>query len=264
MLDILFEHRNKAYGAYTLRRQYPVHLVRGVSGSLLLSAAFALLLWYSTGNTPPLVSLAATPVEVTPVILPPQQTETPPPATSGGAAARTVRDVVPIVVPDNTAVDHPVPSVDDLADAIPALDDGPGEPGQGTSANGVPAGTSPLQADPAVPAQPAIYDFSAVEIPAQFPGGAKALKRFLERHLRVPEPDAGDAGGQVKVLVRFVVGADGRTGQPELLDAGGAAYDQEVLRVLALMPRWTPARQNQHDVAMYFILPIVFDRITDQ
>jgi protein TonB len=80
----------------------------------------------------------------------------------------------------------------------------------------------------------------------------------------VPEPADGDMAEQVKVLARFVVEADGRTGRVELLAAGGEDYDREVLRVLAMMPRWTPARQNQREVAMYFILPIVFDRITDQ
>lgn len=40
--------------------------------------------------------------------------------------------------------------------------------------------------------------------------------------------------------------------------SGGKVYDEEVLRVLRKMPRWTPARQNQRNVAMYFVLPVLF------
>jgi protein TonB len=265
LLDILFEHRNKEYGAYLLRRQYPAHLRKGVLISLLLSGLGALLLWQTRDNLAVPVSLAALPVEISQVIIPPPtEAVTPPPSESRGASAPAVRDIVPVIVPDQVKIDHPVPAVDDLADALPASDDRLGDPGLGASSGNAAGGASAAAVVDDAPPVPAVYDFTAVEIPAQFPGGARALKRFLERHLQVPEPGAGEASGPVKVLVKFVVGADGRTGQPELLVAGGDAYDEEVLRVLGLMPRWTPARQNQRSVAMYFVLPVVFDRITDQ
>jgi protein TonB len=266
VLDILFAHRNKEYGAYALRRAYPERLWKGVLISLFLSGVAALLLWRSAGSVPLQPSpLAALPVEISEVFIPPPpKAELPPSPPQQGSFVRAIQDIVPLVVPDHTPIEHPVPTIEERSESVLAVEARPGETGEGNASPGTATGPSPDLADAVEHTPPLVYDFTAVEIPAQFPGGARALKRFLERHLRVPEPADGDVAGQVKVLARFVVEADGRTGRVELLAAGGEDYDREVLRVLAMMPRWTPARQNQREVAMYFILPIVFDRITDQ
>ncbi len=265
VLDILFTHRNKEYGAYALRREYPGRLWKGVLISLFLSVLAAVLLWGSAGSHPLQPSLAAVPVEISQVFIPPPpEPELPPSPPQQGSVARAIQDIVPLVVPDQTPIENPVPTVEERSESITAAASRPGETGEGNVSTGTATGPTSAVPGTAESTPPLVYDFAAVEIPAQFPGGARALKRFLERHLRVPEPADGDMAGQVKVLARFVVEADGRTGRVELLAAGGEDYDREVLRVLAMMPRWTPARQNQREVAMYFILPIVFDRITDQ
>lgn len=91
-----------------------------------------------------------------------------------------------------------------------------------------------------------------------FPGGTQALRRFLEQNLRDPRDEGAEPGSVVRVQVKFIIATDGQPGSYELMQSGGETFDREVMRVLRKMPRWTPARQNQRTVPMYFILPVSF------
>jgi protein TonB len=97
------------------------------------------------------------------------------------------------------------------------------------------------------------------EIMPEFPGGTEALKRFLIRNLRMPENNL-EEGAQVKVIARFVVGADGRVRDIEIILPADAEFNAEVKRVIAKMPDWKPGSQNHRNVAVYFNLPVNFMR----
>lgn len=257
-LDLLFENRNKAYGAYVLRRDYPRHLRRGLLGSFLLVGFFAMLMHWGLRESGRLHAPAmpdVLPVELIDLV-PPDLDQKPVLPPSGAASVRpTIQDLVPIVVPDDVTVTNPVPTVEERLSADAGLRDAAGDPDGAAGPAVEQDGSGPAVPVPVDPAPPAIYAFEAVEEPAQFPGGNRALRRFLEQHLVVPE-ETGE--GLVRVMVRFVVKEDGRTEAFVLEQSGGKVYDEEVLRVLRKMPRWTPARQNQQHVAMYFVLPVLF------
>jgi periplasmic protein TonB len=95
------------------------------------------------------------------------------------------------------------------------------------------------------------------EVMPEFPGGIEALKRFLLKNLRMPENNL-ETGEQVKVIARFVVGADGRVRDIEIIQAADADFNQEVRRVVGKMPDWIPGSQNHRNVAVYFNLPVNF------
>jgi protein TonB len=67
-----------------------------------------------------------------------------------------------------------------------------------------------------------------------------------------------EAGQKRSVLVRFAVGEDGTVTQFEILQSGGNAFDNEVLRVLKKMPKWKPAIQNGRAVSVMFTQPVTF------
>jgi protein TonB len=72
-----------------------------------------------------------------------------------------------------------------------------------------------------------------------------------------------EEGSQVKVVIRFVVGKDGNLSAYAVEKSGGTAFDEEVVRVLKKMPKWTPGIQNGRPVSVYFNLPVTFMRPGD-
>ena len=99
---------------------------------------------------------------------------------------------------------------------------------------------------------------AAVEPPSppQFPGGQEAWLDFLSRHLSAP--DGLEPGEKKTVLVRFVVDEEGRVTGFVVAQSAGAAFDNEVIRVLKKMPRWKPARQNGQNITVPFTQPVTF------
>jgi protein TonB len=100
------------------------------------------------------------------------------------------------------------------------------------------------------------HTFDPVELQPQFPGGPQAWTAFLQRHLRVPEEL--EPGSKKTVLVRFMVSGDGSITDFEIVQSGGSAFDNEVIRVLKKMPRWNPAVQNGRTISLSFMQPVTF------
>jgi protein TonB len=92
------------------------------------------------------------------------------------------------------------------------------------------------------------------EVMPEFPGGMEAFKKFMLRNLRQPDLNEGE---KIIVRVQFVVDADGSIKNMNILQSGGG-LDNEVIRVVAKMPKWKPGIQNGRFVAVYFTLPVTF------
>lgn len=97
-----------------------------------------------------------------------------------------------------------------------------------------------------------IVDFPEKE--AEFPGGYDSLFRFIETNLKFPEPD----GIHGKVYVRFTISSIGDISNIKILRGIHKAYDQEVIRVISMLPRWVPAENEGKPVASNFTIPIYF------
>jgi periplasmic protein TonB len=116
-------------------------------------------------------------------------------------------------------------------------------------------GHAPAAAAPAPAAAPTIY-FAADEMPA-FPGGNTAMLSFLGRKLSYPAP-ALDRQLSGKVHVAFVVDPEGHLHDPHVVRGLGSGLDEEALRLVRIMPWWTPGRVNGQPVWVSVTLPIVF------
>jgi protein TonB len=122
---------------------------------------------------------------------------------------------------------------------------GMGGNGQGTIVNGTDSSENNVEI------------FEHPEVMPEFPGGPEGLKRYLQKNLRMPENNL-EAGAQVKVIARFVVEADGRVRNVEITNDVEDLFSREVKRVILKMPEWKPGKQHNHNVAVYFSLPVNF------
>lgn len=99
--------------------------------------------------------------------------------------------------------------------------------------------------------------FIEVEHPADFPGGMDGMTEWLYAHLDYPE-EAEKAGIQGRVIIKFVIEADGTVTHPEILRGLSPEVDKEAIRLVSSMPKWTPGKVNGKEVASYFTIPLVF------
>ena len=114
-------------------------------------------------------------------------------------------------------------------------------------------GTEPVE--PPKPAEDEI--FTAVEQQAEFPGGAGAWGRFLQKTLKYPSAaQRANVGG--RVFVSFVVNTDGTVQDVQVLKGVGFGCDEEAIRVIKSMPRWNPGKQSGRAVRSRFTQPITF------
>jgi len=99
--------------------------------------------------------------------------------------------------------------------------------------------------------------FSHVEVPPSFPGGEAELMKWLQNNMNYPVV-AAEQGIQGRVILRFVVGPDGTVGNVEVQRSLDPSCDKEAVRVVQRMPKWIPGRQNGNPVFVYYTLPVLF------
>ncbi|MGV8136834.1 MAG: TonB family protein [Mangrovibacterium sp.] len=99
--------------------------------------------------------------------------------------------------------------------------------------------------------------FFIVDDMPEFPGGEQALRKFIANAVVYPKA-AEERGIQGKVYVNFVVGKDGSITRAKIARGVDPSLDQEALRVIGTLPKWTPGRQKGIPVAISYTVPISF------
>ena len=99
--------------------------------------------------------------------------------------------------------------------------------------------------------------FKSVEQMPQFPGGDSALMKYLASHINYP-PMAPENNVQGKVIVQFVVDKTGKVGEVKVVRSVDRDLDHEAIRVCQALPKFTPGRQNGRPVSVWYTLPIQF------
>lgn len=105
------------------------------------------------------------------------------------------------------------------------------------------------------PAVETVYD--TCETMPRFPGGEKAMMEFIATHLKYPQ-QAVKENIQGAVLAEFVIDAEGKAIQPRIIRSLSPECDREVIRVINLMPAWTPGQQDGKAVNVKFTIPIMY------
>ena len=99
--------------------------------------------------------------------------------------------------------------------------------------------------------------FDMVEQMPQFPGGQTEMMQFISKNMKYPTI-AQENGTQGRVTCQFVVGADGRVRDVNVLRGVDPYLDKEAVRVIMSMPKWIPGKQNGKAVSVKYTIPVVF------
>jgi periplasmic protein TonB len=252
--DLVFEGKNKDYGAYELRKKsYTRHF---------WALTIAALLFVLASLTPEIMhrimpkqrEMMVTVRTLSDLNLEkpkePQENilkEIPPPP----PIRNTIKFTPPVIKPDEQVNEEDEPKmqkevVEDKA-AISTADFN--------------KGTDDVAAPIAKQAEKIVEEddkpFLIVEQMPQFPGGDIEMMKFIRDNLKYP-PRAQEAGVQGKVIVNFVVGRDGKITHIKIVRGIGSGCDEEAIRVLEKMPPWTPGKMGGKAVPVYFTFPITF------
>ena len=256
-LDILFEGRNKAYGAYELRNTYNRRLVKALGATGLILAAFmgatALKADAPKKTMTPLIS---GPIEIT-EIKEPEKKQLPapePPKLQEPKKIEVKQFVIPKIVQDKEVVTAP-PSQEDLADVKIGLENIKGEKLGDVviPPTGVPDGKGIIETKSV---EKDDLPFTKVEKEAEYAGD---WMRFLTTNLRGEVPvDNGAAPGNYQVIVQFVVDVNGAVSDIRIVKDPGFGMGTEAIRVIKKSGKWKPAVQNGNIVKAYRKQPITF------
>jgi len=248
--DIVFENRNKEYGAYLLRKLYSRNVVVSL-GITLLAIVFVVAYpviarLIREANPEPVKEIIHStvnldqPPPIMPNQPPPPKVEVPPPVKT------IIKFLPPKVVDKEPEVQEEMPTIEE----IKVVDTGP-ETQEGT---GDVVFTEPVKADTG---EDPNQIFLVVEQPPEFPGGMQALYTYLNKTMRYPA-QARRMGIEGSVYVSFVVDAEGKINDVQVIKGIGAGCDEEAKRVVSLLPPWKPGKQRGRPVKVRFTLPIKF------
>jgi protein TonB len=253
--DIIFEGRNKEYGAYALRRIYNKYISISTTGGAIL---FALIVSYPLitaslfneevveGNNTKNRVIEFGNVDIPSIDKPPVDIPTPiQPKTP------TVKYVAPVVMPDEQVHNDDFATIDDLINKNPGTETVDG------NINGpdIIDVIEPIDIPEVEPAKEQIHTW-AEEMP-KFSGDDGELLSFFAKNIVYPEI-AKRAGVEGKVILSFVIDKSGDVKDVQVAKGIGAGCDEEAVRVLNSMPRWTPGKQNGKPVLTRIIIPVVF------
>jgi len=264
--EMIFENRNKNYGAYFLRKNYSKFLTKaaiyGISSCLLLIGGA----WgYQKFIVPNLDKDEISSVEIDLSALeeeldeeeeidipPPPEEEPPPPPPE----LKQVQFLPPEPKADeDVVIQIPPPKDAELKDAIVSTKNVEGEKADAFTP---PPPPPPAVTKPAGLGKPKEEEiFTAVEQNPEFPGGTSEMYKYINSKIKYP-PAAQRANISGRVFVKFVVEKDGSIGKIEILKGIGFGCDEEAERVIKDMPKWNPGRQNGKNVRVFFTMPVFY------
>lgn len=114
-----------------------------------------------------------------------------------------------------------------------------------------------LVTEPVKPKEEETKIFTVVEQMPSFPGGEAALMQYLSKNIKYP-PFAEENNIQGRVICSFVVERDGSVSDIRIARSVDPSLDKEAIRVVSGMPRWIPGRQNGQMVRVKYTLPVTF------
>jgi periplasmic protein TonB len=247
--ELVFESRNKGYGAYILRKLYPERITKsfiiGAVSFIFLVSLPVIIQLITSGSEK---DLEATQEVVVNLTEPPPIDENeppPPPPPPPPPVQETIKFTPPVVV--DKPVEEDPPPQEKLSETVISTVTQEGDP----------------NAEQLPPPEPIVDPdegkiFTIVEEQPTFPGGGEAaLLKYLQSNIKYPAM-ARENGIEGIVYATFVVDKDGKIRDAKILRGKGAGLDEEALRVVRTMPDWKPGRQNGRNVAVQFNLPINF------
>lgn len=260
ILDLIFEDRNKDYGAYQLRKTYNKRILM----ALIITASVALLALLGSLVASAMKGKNDNKIDIKEVTLQeiqqdeeekPEPPPPPPPKPPDPPKIEMTKFTPPKIVKDEE-VQEPPPQQEELKETkIDVINQEGIKDEQIATPVEIDQGKQIIEEKKEDENQ----IFEKVEIEASFTGGESAWRKYLERNLNPNTPvDNGAPEGTYTVYVQFVVSKDGSISDVKALTTHGYGMEQEAMRVIRKGPKWVPAVQNGRSVNAYRKQPITF------
>lgn len=225
--------------AADLERQWPQRFFMGLL--VALAALFVALEYNITPDDPlddpDLIDLMAMDPELSPLLRPESELVLAPKAEPKPATRLVVAD--------------------EEQEPEPRQEEQPVETDAGSDMEAQPDEDGDEQLPPPPPDDEETLSFRVVEDLPQFPGGPVEMMKWLTRNLKYPK-QAEEVRQQGKVVAEFIVNKDGSVTDVRIVTSLSPLCDREVLRVLRMMPRWTPGLQDGQPCRTKVCIPVVF------
>jgi protein TonB len=264
--DLMFENRNKEYGAYVLRRQTTARNIKSIITVLIL---FALVMVYMVAKNAydDYQAKHQAQTQVTELTALQEQKKEAKVERKEVVKQEKVEQVVekvkssikftaPVIKKDDEVrPEDEMKSQDEIMNSKVAVGFanviGNDENGEVLKAK------EALVTEPVKPKEEENKVFDVVEQMPSFPGGMAALMAYLQKSIKYP-PVAEENGIQGRVVCTFVVERDGSVTDVRVAKSVDPSLDKEAVRVVSAMPRWIPGKQNGQSVRVKYTLPVTF------
>jgi protein TonB len=269
--DLVFEGKNKDFGAYVIRTESTKRHNKAVLYTIIGAIVFALLAWAlakanayleerrlleQAQQEEVLIDMSQEAEEPEPEQ---ERLEQPKPEVLPEEVLKSVKVTeLAIVEDEKVKKEDEIKTQDELKETETAFGQKDNE--KGTEDRNV---TRTLKEEVVVekpvekPKEVKEEVFRSVEQMPQFPGGEAALMKYLQSHINYP-PMAAENNVQGKVVVQFVVDKTGKVGEVKVVRSVDKDLDREAVRVCKSLPKFTPGRQNGQPVRVWYTLPVQF------
>jgi protein TonB len=259
LLDLLFENRNKAYGAYVLRKFYGMRLKKALFGTVLFSVSlFLLFSSFKSKNNVKKNPNIKTPLELTvPVVQ--KKTEENQVTRKEPVKGEKIQKQRPLMIPQ--FVDNP-PELPKLPDLPPGNFNGntdlPQSGGNGTIPGipGHPDSTGIQKKKPEeikIPAPEINKVYDNYEVDPAYPGGKAALGSYLQSKLG---DEAIEDGIVKKITVNFIIETDGTVTNIKTENNADADFIRKTVKAFEKMKKWNPGKIKGAAVRVYYSIPV--------
>jgi len=246
-LDVVFEGRNKAYGAYELRTSNSNTTTKAlIIGGIIFT--FLVSIPVLANLLPDSAEDATLDTKITTVKLPPKEKpkENLPPPPPPPPKVDQVKFVKPVVAKAEEVVEEP-PKIKEIENKKIGAETIKGDPDAELTVE--PVGNGPKDV---VEEDNNIYNTAGIEVKPEFPGGIDKFYNFIKKNYQAPDEE----GLNGKVFVSFVVEKDGSLTDIKVIRDIGYGTGKEAIRVLRSCPKWNPGEQNGKKVRVLYSLPI--------
>ena len=260
LLDILFEGRNKQYGAYDLRKTYTKRIRVALISTSAIVAVFVAATLFASGKKNGKIDLVGPEIVISDIIQEPPQEKLPPPPKEIPKQEQIAFNVPKIVKEEVIDEQNEIKPVEELESTKIGAFAEKGEKGD-PDIVAPPVEKAITGNGEGIKKEPDYENtvFTVVQNPAEFPGGLAGWKKYLQKNLNSDLPvQNGAPAGKYTVVVSFIVAKDGTISDVVAENDPGYGTKAEAVRVIQKGPSWKPAVQNGKNVIYRQRQSIVF------
>lgn len=262
-VDLVFENKNKEYGAYQLRKKTGARNVKAMALVFATIIGIMVALWAKVAieNALPKKVAIETDVELSQLAQKKEakvERKEPVKVEAEQKVVEKVKSSVKFTAPEIKKDDEVKPedelkSQDELAKSTTAI--GSFDVKGNDEAEGEVLKAKEVIAQEVPKEEEKVFD--VVEQMPSFPGGPQALFEYLSKYIKYPAV-AEENGVQGRVIVTFVVERDGSITDVKVIKSVDPSLDKEASRVVRGMPHWIPGKQNGSAVRVKYTVPVTF------